>query len=72
MSEKKLQRAIGLIRLSTQEQAVEGRAGIDRQKNDIAVAARVHDLEVVRVVEVIEIRHEGARDRRTSSRSSAS
>ena len=47
-------KAIGLIRLSTAEQAVEGRAGIDRQKNDIAVAARVHGLEVTRVVEVIE------------------
>jgi DNA invertase Pin-like site-specific DNA recombinase len=47
-------KAIGLIRLSTQEQAQEGRAGIDRQRNDIAIAARVHCLDVVRVVEVIE------------------
>jgi site-specific DNA recombinase len=48
------QKAVGLIRLSTAEQATEGRAGIDRQRNDIEVAARVHGIEVVRVVEVIE------------------
>jgi DNA invertase Pin-like site-specific DNA recombinase len=53
-TQKTLLKAIGLIRLSTQEQAVEGKAGIDRQKNDIQVAARVHGLEVTRVVEVIE------------------
>jgi DNA invertase Pin-like site-specific DNA recombinase len=47
-------RAIGLIRLSTHEQAAEGRAGIDRQRHDIEVAARLHGLEVTRVVEVIE------------------
>jgi DNA invertase Pin-like site-specific DNA recombinase len=47
-------KAIGLIRLSTQEQAQEGRAGINRQRTDIAIAARVHCLDVVRVVEVIE------------------
>lgn len=52
--QKNLLKAVGLIRLSTAEQAVEGRAGIDRQKNDIAVAARVHGLEVTRVVEVVE------------------
>lgn len=47
-------KAIGLIRLSTQEQAQLGRAGADRQRNDIAVAARMHNLEITRVVEVIE------------------
>jgi DNA invertase Pin-like site-specific DNA recombinase len=55
MTEKKaLLKAIGLIRLSTAEQAAEGRAGIDRQRADIQVAARLHGLEVTRVVEVIE------------------
>ncbi len=47
-------KGIGLIRLSTQEQAEEGRAGIDRQKNDIQVAARMHGVTLIRVVEVIE------------------
>jgi DNA invertase Pin-like site-specific DNA recombinase len=47
-------KAIGLIRLSTQEQASEGRAGIDRQRNDIQVAARMHGLTITRVAEVIE------------------
>jgi DNA invertase Pin-like site-specific DNA recombinase len=55
MSEHKTQpKVVGLIRLSTQEQAAEGRAGIDRQRHDIEVAARLHGLEVTRIVEVIE------------------
>jgi DNA invertase Pin-like site-specific DNA recombinase len=47
-------RVVGLIRLSTAEQAAEGRAGIDRQRHDIEAAARLHGLEVIRTVEVIE------------------
>ncbi len=47
-------KGIGLIRLSTQEQAVEGRAGIDRQKTDIQVAAQMHGIDIIRMVQVIE------------------
>ncbi|MGA7239447.1 MAG: recombinase family protein [Bryobacteraceae bacterium] len=47
-------KGIGLIRLSTAEQAVEGRAGIDRQKTDIAAAAQMHGVEIIRMVQVIE------------------
>lgn len=63
MSTTKL-KAVGLIRLSTAEQAAEGRAGIDRQRNDIQVAARMHNVDVVRTVEVVEsgTRVRGQRD----------
>ena len=47
-------KAIGLIRLSTQEQAELGKAGIDRQKTDIAAAAQMHGVEIIRMVQVIE------------------
>jgi DNA invertase Pin-like site-specific DNA recombinase len=47
-------KGIGLIRLSTQEQAELGRAGIDRQKTDIQVAAQMHGIEIIRTVQVIE------------------
>jgi DNA invertase Pin-like site-specific DNA recombinase len=47
-------RAVGVIRLSTAEQAQEGRAGIDRQKTDIETSALRYGLDVIRVVEVIE------------------
>jgi DNA invertase Pin-like site-specific DNA recombinase len=44
---------IGFIRLSSEEQASEGRAGLLRQRTDIAAASRLHDLDVVRVVELL-------------------
>jgi DNA invertase Pin-like site-specific DNA recombinase len=47
-------KAVGLVRLSTAEQAAEGRAGIARQRHDIEVAARLHGLTLTRIVEVIE------------------
>jgi DNA invertase Pin-like site-specific DNA recombinase len=48
-----MKRAIAFIRLSTEEQAEEGRAGVLRQRNDIAVAAMIHDLKVVQTLEAI-------------------
>lgn len=53
---------IGVVRVSTEEQASEGRAGIDRQKADID-AIRARGANILRIEEVIEsgtrtLRHE--------------
>ena len=42
-------RAIGLCRLSTEEQATEGRAGLARQREEIQLAAQRYDVEVIEV-----------------------
>jgi DNA invertase Pin-like site-specific DNA recombinase len=47
-------RAIGLIRISTEEQAGADRAGIDRQREAIRLAAQRHGLKIVRWVIVKE------------------
>jgi DNA invertase Pin-like site-specific DNA recombinase len=48
-------RVIGFVRLSTEEQAREGKAGLLRQHEDIRVAASRFDLDVVRIVELIDV-----------------
>ena len=48
-------RAIGFCRLSTEEQAQEGRAGLLRQQQEIRLAAERWNLEVVRMVEVTDV-----------------
>lgn len=48
-----MKRAIGLIRLSTEEQAEEGRAGELRQEHDIEVAAKAHNLTVIKTLRAI-------------------
>src|ERR1019366_5858889 len=48
-------RVIGFVRLSTEEQAAEGKAGLLRQHEDIRVAAKRYDLEIVRTVELIDV-----------------
>jgi DNA invertase Pin-like site-specific DNA recombinase len=47
-------RVIGIVRVSTPGQATEDRYGVPRQRDDIRQAAAAHDLDVVRIVEVIE------------------
>jgi DNA invertase Pin-like site-specific DNA recombinase len=46
-------RVIAFVRLSTEEQANEGRAGLLRQREDISVACARYNLEVARTVELI-------------------
>jgi DNA invertase Pin-like site-specific DNA recombinase len=46
-------RAYGFVRLSTEEQAEEGRAGVLRQRHDIELAAKVHGLTIVKTLEAI-------------------
>lgn len=48
-------RAISFCRLSTEEQAQEGRAGLLRQQQEIRLAAERWNLEVVRTVEVTDV-----------------
>ncbi len=48
-------RAIGFCRLSTEEQAQEGRAGLLRQRQEIRLSAERWNLEVVRTVEVTDV-----------------
>jgi DNA invertase Pin-like site-specific DNA recombinase len=45
---------IGVIRVSTDEQAREGRAGQDRQRHDIASIQRIYSANLIRSIEVIE------------------
>jgi DNA invertase Pin-like site-specific DNA recombinase len=45
---------IGVIRLSTDEQAREGRAGLDRQRHDIATVQAQTGARIIRTIEVIE------------------
>jgi DNA invertase Pin-like site-specific DNA recombinase len=51
----KLKKVVALVRLSTAEQARDGRAGIMRQRNDIEMAAHTHGLQIVRTAEVIDV-----------------
>jgi DNA invertase Pin-like site-specific DNA recombinase len=48
-------RAIGFCRLSTEEQAQEGRAGLLRQQQEIRLSAERWNLEIVRTVEIAEV-----------------
>jgi DNA invertase Pin-like site-specific DNA recombinase len=48
-------RVIGFVRLSSEEQAAVGRAGLLRQYEDIRVATARYDLDVVRTVELIDV-----------------
>lgn len=48
-----MRRAIGLVRVSTEEQASLGRAGVDRQRYDIEQIARSEQLELTKTVELI-------------------
>ncbi len=48
-------RAIGFCRLSTEEQAQEGRAGLLRQRQEIRVSAERWNVEVVRTVEIADV-----------------
>ena len=48
-------RVIGFVRLSSEEQAAVGRAGLLRQYEDIRVASARYDLDVVRTVELIDV-----------------
>jgi DNA invertase Pin-like site-specific DNA recombinase len=48
-------RAIGFCRLSTEEQAQEGRAGLLRQHQEIRLSAERWNLEIVRTVEVTDV-----------------
>jgi DNA invertase Pin-like site-specific DNA recombinase len=45
---------IGVIRLSSDEQAREGRAGLDRQRNDIEAIRKATGANIIRTMEVIE------------------
>ncbi len=47
--------AIGFCRLSTEEQAQEGRAGLLRQHQEIRLSAERWNLEIVRIVEVTDV-----------------
>jgi len=47
--------AIGLIRVSTEEQAEDGRGGIPRQRTAILRVAQQHNLNLVRIDEVIDV-----------------
>jgi site-specific DNA recombinase len=47
-------RGIGIVRVSTESQTGEDKFGVARQRHDIEQAAKAHDLEVIRVVEVVE------------------
>jgi DNA invertase Pin-like site-specific DNA recombinase len=47
-------RVIGIVRVSTPGQAKDDKYGVERQRHDIAQAAKAHDLEIVRTVEVVE------------------
>src|SRR5688500_18309593 len=46
------QRAIAVIRVSSEEQAAEGRAGMDRQRADVIWTAQHYNLDIVRTVEL--------------------
>jgi len=48
-------KAIGLCRVSTEEQAAEGRAGLLRQREQIELAARRHGLEILEMVEITDV-----------------
>jgi DNA invertase Pin-like site-specific DNA recombinase len=48
-----MRKAIGLLRVSTEEQARFGRAGVDRQRFDIEEIARRENLEIATTVELI-------------------
>lgn len=47
--------ALALCRLSTEEQAAEGRAGMLRQRADIAQVAARHDLAIEQTVEIVDV-----------------
>jgi DNA invertase Pin-like site-specific DNA recombinase len=47
-------RVIGIVRVSTPGQVGEDKYGVERQRHDIEQAAKAHDLEIVRMVEVVE------------------
>jgi site-specific DNA recombinase len=53
-SQPSKRRVIGIIRVSTQGQVGEDKYGQERQRHDIALAAKAHDLEVIRAIEVVE------------------
>lgn len=48
-------RAIGFCRLSTEEQAQEGGAGLLRQRQEIRLSAERWNLEIVRTVEITDV-----------------
>src|SRR4051794_14826646 len=48
-------KVVALCRLSTDEQAHDGRAGLLRQKEDVRVTAQKFNLDVERMFEVIDV-----------------
>jgi DNA invertase Pin-like site-specific DNA recombinase len=50
-----MKKVLGLVRVSGEEQAQEGKTGIDRQRQDLARIAAANGLEVLRVYELIGI-----------------
>ena len=49
-----MKRVIGIVRVSTAGQVGEDKYGVERQHADIRLAAKAHDLEVIRTIEVVE------------------
>ena len=62
MNSEQPKRVIGLIRVSTAEQAREGRSGIPRQRAAIREACKRFNLELVREVELIDVSGRYVRD----------
>ena len=52
--EEMKRRVIAITRVSTQGQVGEDKYGQERQRHDIAQAAAMHDLEIIRSIEVVE------------------
>ena len=50
-----MKKVLGLVRVSGEEQAQEGKTGIDRQRQDLARIAAANGLEILRVYELIGI-----------------
>jgi DNA invertase Pin-like site-specific DNA recombinase len=49
-----MRRVIGIVRVSTPGQVGEDKFGVARQRHDIEQARKTHDLEIVRILEVVE------------------
>lgn len=48
-------RAVTLVRVSTAEQATEGRSGLDRQRNSDASVVKAFGYSVVKAIEIVDV-----------------
>jgi len=48
-------KVVSLVRVSTEGQAAEGRAGLDRQREAVRCIVKAHDLDLIKSYELVDV-----------------